>query len=110
MSDVTLANDLIKEIGGSRHVAVMFKNACAELRRIFPHRDDPENKWTERRLRAWWNNESQTVRHFQMMELYETAEAVRRARDVHAEYRQKTARLRQMAQLRTQARDCDVAS
>lgn len=110
MSDVTLANDLIKEIGGSRHVAVMFKNACAELRRLFPHRDDTENKWTERRLRGWWNNESQTVRHFQMMELYETAEAVRRARDAHAEYRQKTARLRQMAQFRAPARDCDVAS
>lgn len=110
MSDVRLANELIEEIGGTRHVGVMFRTACAELRKLFPHRDDPENKWTERRLRGWWNNESQIVRHFQMMELYETAEAVRRARDEHAAFKQKTARLRQVAQLRAQERYRDLAS
>jgi hypothetical protein len=110
MSDVALANDLIEEIGGSRHIGDMFRKACAELRARFPHRDDPENKWTERRLRGWWNNESQTVRHFQMMELYETAEAVRRARDAHAAFKQKTARLREMAELRAQERNRNLAS
>ena len=110
MSDVGLANDLIEEIGGSRHIGDMFRKACAELRSRFPHRDDPENRWTERRLRGWWNKESRTVKHFQMMELYETAEAVRRARDEHAAFKQKTARLREMAQLRAQEHNRDMAS
>lgn len=110
MSDVATANFLVEQIGGGRRVNEMFRAACRELSRRFPHRKDPENKWTERRLRGWWNNESQTVRHFQMMELYETAEAVRKARDEHAEFKAKTARLREVALLRSAARDCDLAA
>ncbi|MGO7331667.1 hypothetical protein AB9E14_37010, partial [Rhizobium leguminosarum] len=71
--------------------------------------DYPENQWTERRLRGWWNKESSIVQHFQMVELYETAEALRKARDSHAEYKAKTESLRQIAQLRSAARDRDVA-
>jgi len=100
MNDVATANFLIEEIGAKRHIGDMFRTACRELRARFPHREDPENQWTERRLRGWWNNESQTVRHFQMVELFETAEALRKAREEHAEYKAKTERLRQMAQLR----------
>ena len=110
MDDVATANFLIEEIGARRHIGDMFRTACRELRARFPHREDPENQWTERRLRGWWNNESRTVKHFQMVELYETAEALRNARDAHAEYKAKTERLRQMAQLRSAARSGDVAS
>lgn len=99
MSDVALANDLISEIGGKRHVGDMLRTAWKELNKQFPHRDDPENKWTERRLRSWWNRESQTVRHFQMVELFLTAEAVKEARKNNAAYRAKTARLAEMAKL-----------
>jgi hypothetical protein len=99
MSDVATANFLIEVIGSSRHIGDMFRNACRELRARFPHRDDPENQWTERKLRAWRNNESKIVKHFQMVELFETAEALRAARDEHAEYIKKTARIRQMAEL-----------
>lgn len=99
MTDVALANDLIAEIGGRRHIGDMFRNACRELRAKFPHRDDPHNQWTERRLRGWWNNESQIVKHFQMVELFETAEALREARNEHAEYIAKTARIRALAKL-----------
>lgn len=109
MDDVATANFLIAEIGARRHIGDMFRSACRELRARFPHRDDPENQWTERRLRGWWNNESRTVKHFQMVELYETAEALRKARNEHAEYIKKTAALRQMAQLRSAALDRDVA-
>ncbi len=109
MDDVATANFLIAEIGARRHIGDMFRTACRELRARFPHRDDPENQWTERRLRGWWNNESRIVKHFQMVELYETAEALRNARDAHAEYKAKTERLRQMAQLRSAARVGDVA-
>lgn len=110
MSDVATANFLVEQIGGKRHIGVMLRTAARELSKRFPHRNDPKNKWTERRLRGWWNNESSVVKHFQMLELYETAEALRAARNEHAEYVAKTSRLRQMAQLRAPARDCDVAS
>ena len=100
MSDVATANFLVEKIGGKRHVGDMLHTAWKELNRIFPHKMDPENKWTERRLKSWWYGESRTVQHFQMMELYETAEAIRAARNEHAEYKAKTARLVQMAALR----------
>lgn len=100
MDDVATANFLIEEIGGRRHhVGDMLRTACKELRKRFPHRSDPQNEWTERRLRGWWNKESSVVKHFQMVELYEVAEELREAREQHAEYRAKTAHLRQMAQL-----------
>lgn len=108
--DVTTANFLVEQIGGKRRVKEMIYSAFRELNKRFPHKEDPQNRWTERRLRSWWNGESQIVRHFQMLELYETAEAIRRARDEHAEFRAKTARLRQMAELRAASRAGDVAS
>lgn len=111
MADVTTANFLVEQIGGSRRpVGDMLLTAFRELSKRFPHRDDPENRWTERRLKAWRYKESKVVEHFQMVELYETAEALRAARNEHAEYVAKTSRLRQMAQFRAQTRDCDVAS
>lgn len=109
MTDVALANDLIEEIAGTRHVGQMFRVAYKELSKRFPHKQDPENRWTERRLRSWWHNESKTVRYSQMCELYETAESVRRAREAHAEYKQKTAHLRQMAELRKAGSHRDLA-
>jgi hypothetical protein len=109
MSDVATANFLIEEIGARRHIGDMFRTACRELRARYPHREDPENQWTERRLRGWWNNESRTVKHFQMMELFETAEQLKKARDAHAEYKAKTASLRQMAQLRASGINRDLA-
>lgn len=99
MDDVATANFLIGEIGSKRHVGDMLRTACKELRARFPHKADPENQWTERRLRGWWNKESRVVKHFQMVELYVTAEELREARKEHAEYRAKTAHIRQMAQL-----------
>jgi hypothetical protein len=110
MSDVAMANSLIEVIGGKRRVGEMFYSAVKELNKRFPHKEDPQNKWTERRLRGWWNKESEIVKHFQMMELYETAEQVRRARQDHAEYIEKTARLRAMAKLRAETRSGDVGA
>lgn len=109
MSDVATANFLVEEIGARRHIGDMLRTACRELRKRFPHDDDPENQWTERRLRGWWNKESRIVQHFQMVELFETAEALREARDAHAEYKAKTERLREMAQIRAARSDRPVA-
>lgn len=100
MSDVATANFLVEQIGGKRRVNEMLYAAYRELSKRFPHRDDPHNKWTERRLRGWWNGESEVVRHFQMVELFTAAEAVRKARNDHAEYKAKTAHLVEMAALR----------
>uniref|UniRef100_A0A6H1ZAU0 Uncharacterized protein n=1 Tax=viral metagenome TaxID=1070528 RepID=A0A6H1ZAU0_9ZZZZ len=106
MDDVATANFLIGEIAhGRRHIGDMLRTACRELRSRFPHRDDPENQWTERRLRGWWNNESKVVKHFQMVELFETAEQLRKARQEHAEYIAKTARIRSLAQIRAANED-----
>lgn len=99
MSDVATANFLVEQIGGKRRVNEMLHSAWRELSKRFPHKQDPENKWTERRLRGWWNNESQIVKHFQMMELYEAAEQLRKARDQHAEFIEKTNRIRALAKL-----------
>lgn len=109
MSDVATANFLVEQIGGTRRVNEMLYAAFRELSKRFPHRDDPHNKWTERRLRGWWNRESEVVKHFQMMELFTTAEAIRAARKEHAEYIAKTSRLRQMAQLRAKGGHRDLA-
>ena len=110
MTDVATANFLVEQIGAKRHIGDMLRTACRELRLRFPHRDDPENQWTEKRLKAWRYNESQTVKHFQMVELFETAEALRAARNEHAEYIAKTSRLRQMAQLRATSRSGDASA
>lgn len=110
MSDVATANFLVEQIGGKRHVGAMLNTAWKELNKRFPHKDDPENKWTENRLKAWRYSESTVVRHSQMVELFETAEAMRSARDAHAEYVAKTQRLRQMAELRAQTRSGDTSA
>lgn len=99
MSDVATANFLVEQIGGKRHVGDMLHTAWRELSKRFPHREDPENKWTEKRLKSWRYNETNVVKHFQMVELFETAEALRAARNEHAEYIAKTARIRALAQL-----------
>lgn len=110
MPDVATANFLVEEIGGKRRVGEMLHIAARELSKRFPHKADPENRWTERRLRGWWNKESTVVRHFQMMELFDTAEQLRKARQDHAEYIEKTARLRALAQLRASSRAGDVGA
>lgn len=109
MDDVATANFLIEQIGAKRHIGDMFRTALRELRVRFPHKEDPENQWTERRLRGWWHRESRTVKHYQMLELFETAEALRKARAEHEEYKAKTEHLRALAQFRASARAGDLA-
>ncbi len=109
MSDVATANFLVEQIGGKRHVGKCSILRGKSFRSASRTEMTQKNRWTERRLKAWRHNESRCVEHFQMMELYATAEAMRAARNEHAEYRAKTARLRQMAELRKAALNSDVA-
>lgn len=100
MSDVLTANYLIESIGGPGRVNEKLFRAYRTLTKLFPHADEPQKQWNERRLRSWWNRESDVVRHWQMLELYEAAQKVKaerelvaKARREHAEFIQKTARL-----------------
>lgn len=81
MSDVALANVFIEEIGGTGQVKAMLASAHRFLRENFAHRDEPEKQWTERRLRSWWNKESQKVEFWQMVELATAAELAKIKRE-----------------------------
>src|SRR5215217_8161983 len=96
MSDVALAKDLVKSIGGGGRVGDFLHAAAKELRDFFPHKGEPRMQWTERRLKSWWNNETDVVRHWQMMELYHAAKIVndekallKQAKRKHAEFIEK---------------------
>lgn len=103
MSDVAMARSYVADIGGSTRVKVMLANAYDRLNELFPHKHDPENGWTERRLRAFWNQEAATVQFREMVELHRAAEKakaerelIKKARKEHAEFIEKTARLRSL--------------
>jgi len=90
-------------VGRDNPVGVMLYEAFKKLRKMFPHDDEPHKQWTERRLKSWWNRESENVMHWQMCELFETAKRdkeervlIAAARREHAEFIAKTARLRSL--------------
>lgn len=100
MSDVLLARALVQDIGGQGRVSEMLYSALKTLRQMFPHHEEPHKQWNERRLKAWWNRESENVMHWQMLELFEAAkkakderELLAAARREHAEFIAKTARI-----------------
>lgn len=100
MSDLATARSFIKDIGGTDRVSDMIYFTFEKLRAMFPHRDEPHKQWTERRIKGWWNRESENVFHWQMLELFEAAskakeerELLTKARKEYAEFIQKTARI-----------------
>jgi hypothetical protein len=97
MSDVLLARTLLADIGGKGRVSDMIYSAYTKLQKLFPHDDEPHKQWSERRLKAWWNRETENVMHWQMVELFQAAakakeerELIEAARREHAEFIQKT--------------------
>lgn len=111
MSDVVMAVGFIKDIGGGGQVNVMLRSAHAFLIKHFKHKEEPEKRWTERRLRSWWNNECRKVEFWQMLELAAAAELAKlerekklaEARRDHAEFMQKTTSLIEALKLRDPA-------
>lgn len=103
MDDTAMAQRFIREIGGGDYVNTMIGNACAFLKRMFPHEGEPKKQWTERRLLAWWRNETDIVRHWQMTELYEGSIAAKAEREAlneaRKEYRAFIARQSRLAAL-----------
>lgn len=116
MSDVAMARGYVAEIGNSTQAKVAIATTLKWLMRLFPHKDNPKNQWTERRVRSFWNEEAALVQFREMVELHRAAEAARderakqKARKQHAAYREETARLAEMAFVRSSPRNSDVAS
>lgn len=113
VSDVAMARGYVEEIGGSTQAKVAISTTLAWLDRLFPHRENPKNQWTERRVRSFWNREAAGVQFREMVELHRAAEAAREERELarkqHAAFREETARLVSMAVLRETPSDRDLA-
>lgn len=115
MSDVAMARDYVREIGDSTQRKVAVNATLKWLTKLFPHRGEPKNQWTERRVQSFWNEEAALVQFREMVELHRAAEAARaerakkEARKKHAAYREETARLAAVALLRTSGRDSRMA-
>lgn len=101
VSDVAMAQRYVAVIGGSSKVKVMLAKAYKALVDMFPHENEPKDRWTERRVRALWNGEAAVVQFREMVELHKAAEQIKAerklfemARKEHADFIKKTASLR----------------
>jgi hypothetical protein len=101
MSDVALARSYLTDIGGNGKVKYILNSAYARLIEMFPHKNNPEWRWTERRVRSFWNQEAAYVEFREMRELHTAAakakeerELLLRARKEHAAFIEKTASYR----------------
>lgn len=102
MADTELASNLMDQVIGTRGVREPVKSM---LERAYSALSKVNSAWTRRRVRAVFNMEAQRIEYREIKEM----EAVIEARKQHAAYREETARLAQMAIVRAQARDGDVA-
>lgn len=100
MSDLVLASSYVADIGGPGKVKTILSNAYDRLAKMFPHKDEPDWQWTERRVRSFWNKEAAYVEFREMRELHAAAakakeerELLRKARIEHAAFIEKTASL-----------------
>lgn len=102
MPDGELAASLMDEVIGSRgvreNVSTMLERAYSELRK-------KNTAWTRRRVRAVWNKEANRIDHREIVEMRDVVEARKR----HAAYREETARIAEMALIRTASPDRDLA-
>jgi len=103
VSDVHLAADLLDEVIGTRGVREPIKSM---LDRAYFELSKRNSAWTRRRVRAVFHKEALRIDHREIREM----EAVIEARKRHAEYREETARIAQMAVVRAQASHRNVAA
>jgi ATP/maltotriose-dependent transcriptional regulator MalT len=101
VSDVALARSYVADIGGAGKVKAILGNAYSRLVSMFPHKNEPDWQWTERRVRSFWNGEAAYVEFREMRELHAAAakakeerELLQKARKEHAAFIEKTASLR----------------
>ncbi|WP_079212963.1 hypothetical protein [Brucella pituitosa] len=109
MSDVRFVTDAEKAAGlldkviGVRGVREPVKSM---LERAYGQLSKRNSEWTRRRVRAVFNREANRIDHREIAEM----EAILAAREEHAAYREETARIAQMGNIRETAHDCSVAS
>ena len=96
-----MARGYVADIGGKGSVKAILARAYNALVEAFPHNNDPENQWTERRVKSFWWQEAATVQFREMMELHRTAEKAKQERELlqiarkeHAAFIEKTASIR----------------
>jgi hypothetical protein len=101
VSDVALARSYVADIGGAGKVKAILGNTYSRLVSMFPHKNEPDWQWTERRVRSFWNGEAAYVEFREMRELHAAAakakeerELLQKARKEHAAFIEKTASLR----------------
>lgn len=114
MSDVAMAQSYVRDIGGGERFKVTLARAYRKLTDMFPHEKDPENQWTERRVRGFLSADAATVQFREMVELHRAAvqakaerELIKRARKEHAAFIEKTANLRALLEHQDQDFHCD---
>lgn len=110
MSDVAMASSYLADIGGQGSAKTILSKAYEKLVDMFPHAEDPHNKWTERRIRAFWWREAATVQFREMLELHQAAEKAKAERELlaaarkeHAAFIEKTASLRALLEHQDEA-------
>lgn len=110
VSDVALARSYVADIGGAGKVKAILGNAYSRLVSMFPHKNEPDWQWTERRVRSFWNGEAAYVEFREMRELHAAAakakeerELLQKARKEHAAFIEKTASLRALLERQDEA-------
>ena len=101
VADVEMARSYVVDIGGPGKGVAIVSKAFDLLAKLFPHREEPKDQWTLRRVRSFWGRDAAHVKYREMVELHraaETAKEERRllelARKEHAAFIAKTASLR----------------
>lgn len=102
MPDTDLAADLMDDVIGERGIREPVKSM---LERAYSALSKRNSAWTRRRVRAVFNKEANRIDYREIQEMRDVIQARKR----HAEYREETARLAQMAVIPKAARDCDLA-
>ncbi len=109
MSDVRFVTDaekaarLLDKVIGVRGVREPVKSM---LERAYGLLSKRNSEWTRRRVRAVFNGEANRIDHREIAEM----EAILLAREEHAAYREETARIAQMGNVRAPTHDRSVAS
>lgn len=110
MCDVAMAQSYVRDIGGKGSAKAIWARAYRFLTDMFPHHHDPENRWTERRVRGFLHMDAATVQFREMVELHRAAEAAKaerklleEARKEHAAFIAKTTSLRALLEHQDEA-------
>lgn len=101
MSDTEYAASLLDEVIGTRGIREPIKSM---LERAYTSLSARNKAWTRRRVRAVFHKEANRIDHREIAEM----RAVIEARKAHAAYREETARLAEMAIVRSSPRNRDV--